>query len=534
MSKLALKKLIKQLAAIKGRHTELVTVYVPIGANLHEVINQLRTEQSTAENIKSKPVRKNVVSALDKIIRELQMYKKTPANGLALFAGNISEKEGTSDIEVWVVEPPEEVKVKMYWCDQTFVLEPLEDMVKEREIYGIICLDKSEGDVALLVGKKIEVIFHKESIVPGKTRAGGQCFIEGTQVTCLCQDSKIINRPIEAIKEGDKVICYDTKTKQNVVSTVSKTFRKDVNNIYAVTTDSSHIKTTGEHVFFVSNKTYFKEKSASELAENEFLTLTNLDGSLRETRILSIVKERCNSMPVFDLSVKKYENFIANNLLVHNSSQRFSRIREGLLNDWLKEVGEAANKIFEEHKEVLGIIVSGSGPIKEMFLKEDYMHADVKKKVMGTIDTSYTGDHGLQETVEKSDSLLKEAEVTKEKKLLQQFFTELQKPHGRVSYGVHDVIKKTEAGAVDRIIVSEATPLRAYELLRGEEKKIIFASSKPSESGFSLIGEKDLPEYLEELAGNYGSKLIIVSADTREGRQFLELGGVGALLRYNI
>src|SRR3990172_12631996 len=116
--KFKLKKLVKYLEKIKGRHTELVTVYVPAGYNLYEMISTLKNEQSTAENIKSKPVRKNVVSALDKIIRELQMFKKTPPNGLALFAGNISLKEGATDIEVWTIEPPDEVKVKMYWCDQ--------------------------------------------------------------------------------------------------------------------------------------------------------------------------------------------------------------------------------------------------------------------------------------------------------------------------------------------------------------------------------------------------------------------------------
>ncbi len=533
MSKLSLKKLIKQLAAVKGRHTELVTVYIPVGANLHEVATQLRNEQSTAENIRSKPVRKNVTTALDKIIRQMQFYKKTPPNGLAFFCGNVSEKEGGTDIELWAIEPPEEIKVKMYWCDQRFVMEPLEDMVKEKEIYGIICLDKNEANIALLIGKRIEEVFHKESIVPGKTRAGGQCFMKGTQVKCLSTGSEI-GKPIEDLKENDKVICYDFQKHKNAVSTVSKKFKKEVNNIYIITTDSTQIKTTGEHVFFVSNKTYFKEKSASELSKNEFLSIINPNGSLSETKILSIRKEHCSSTPVFDLSVNKYENFIANGLIVHNSSQRFSRIREGLLNDWLKEIGEAANKVFGENKEVLGIIVSGSGPIKEMFMKEDYMHADVKKKVLGILDTGYTGDQGLQETVEKAGELLKEAEVIKEKKLLQQFFYELHKPHGKVVYGPEKVVRTTEIGAVDRIIVSEATPLKAYELLRGDEKKIIFSDSKPSEPGWDLMGEKDLPDYLEEVADNYGSKVVIVSADTREGKQFLEFGGVGALLRYNI
>ena len=58
--KYKLKKLIKMLGKIKGRHTELVSVYVPVGYSLNEISNQLRQEQGTADNIKSKAVRKNV------------------------------------------------------------------------------------------------------------------------------------------------------------------------------------------------------------------------------------------------------------------------------------------------------------------------------------------------------------------------------------------------------------------------------------------------------------------------------------------
>ena len=77
MSEIALKKLIKQLGSIRGRHTELVTVYVPAGYSLHEITAQLRSEQGTADNIKSKGVRKNVVTSLEKIMRHIQTYKNT-------------------------------------------------------------------------------------------------------------------------------------------------------------------------------------------------------------------------------------------------------------------------------------------------------------------------------------------------------------------------------------------------------------------------------------------------------------------------
>jgi peptide chain release factor subunit 1 len=363
MSNIALKKLVRQLDRIKGRHTELVSVYVPAGANLGEVINQLRAEGSTADNIKSKQVRKNVTSSLDKIIRQLQMYKKTPEKGIAVFCGNVSDKEGGTDIQTWVIdEPPEEIKVKMYWCDQKFVMDPLKDMVEEREIYGIICMDKSEADIALVTGKKIESIVHFESIVPGKTRAGGQ------------------------------------------------------------------------------------------------------------------------------------------------SSARFSRVREGLLNDWFKKVAEAANKIFLEHPEVLGIIVSGSGPIKEYLLKEELLHEHVTKKILGTVDTSYTGEYGLHETLERSGDLLKEAGIMKEKKILQRFFQELQKPHGLAAYGLDKTIELLEKGSVDTVIITEDINLK--------------------------IGDRDAYEFFEDEVDNYGSKLIVVSSDTREGQQFRDLGGIGVTLRY--
>src|SRR3989338_7037709 len=135
--KIKLKKLIKMLDGIKGRHTELVTVYVPSGYSLHDISAQLRNEESTAENIKSKSVRKNVTTSLDKIVRHLQLYKKTPEHGLALFCGNVSEKEGKDDIQIFAIEPPDPIKVKLYWCDQKFVLDPLLEMIKEKEVYGI-------------------------------------------------------------------------------------------------------------------------------------------------------------------------------------------------------------------------------------------------------------------------------------------------------------------------------------------------------------------------------------------------------------
>lgn len=150
-----------------------MTVYVPAGGNMNDSINQIFQEKGTASNIKSKNTRKNVLSALEKIIQHLHLFKQTPANGLVVFCGNISPVEGKDDIRIWSFEPPVKMMQKVYWCDQTFVLDPLKDLIAEKEVYGLIVLDAKEATIGILRGKNLEIVKKMESTVPSKTVKGG-------------------------------------------------------------------------------------------------------------------------------------------------------------------------------------------------------------------------------------------------------------------------------------------------------------------------------------------------------------------------
>jgi len=167
-------ELIEELRCYRGRATELITVYISAGYDVNSVQRQLEAERSTAKNIKSTSTRKNVIDSLDKIIRALKEYRQTPENGLALFAGDASSTEGQSDIRIWEIEPPQPLEVRLYRCDKEFVLEPLEEMLKVGEIYGLIVMDRKEATVGQLIGKRIEMIQNMTSGIPSKVRAGGQ------------------------------------------------------------------------------------------------------------------------------------------------------------------------------------------------------------------------------------------------------------------------------------------------------------------------------------------------------------------------
>ena len=354
-----LKKFVLDLSKIKGRHTELVSVYVPVGYDLNKIIKDLQQEQDTASNIKSKENRKRVQDSLERMIRRLRLFKKNPENGLAVFSGNASTNDSKVDIQVWSIEPPEPVQIRLYRCDQSFVLDPLQDMMEIKETYGLIVIDNREATVGTLRGTSVKMIQHLTSGVPGKTKAGGQ------------------------------------------------------------------------------------------------------------------------------------------------SQTRYARIREIAAQEFYDRVGEIANRELESLEQLKGVIIGGPGPTKETFLDGDHLHTELKKKVLGIKDLSYTGEFGLQELVEKSKDLLVEQAITKERDLLVKFFETLAKDPNKASYGVENVKKSLEMGVVDTLMISEDL-------------------------------DEAIAESLEKIAVQYGSKVEYISVETQEGIQLKEIGGVGAILRYSV
>jgi len=354
-----LEEFVERMKAYKARHTELITVLVPAGFDINLITKQLESERSTASNIKSTGTRKNVQDALESLIRICKGMRQAPPNGIGLFAGNVSKTEGQDDFVTESFEPPEELNIRLYRCDQTFVVDPLEEMLEVKEIYGLIVIDRKEAALGLLIGKKIKMVQHFDSFVPGKTTKGGQ------------------------------------------------------------------------------------------------------------------------------------------------SSARYARIREGLAKEFFRKVAEEAKHEFFNLKNLKGILVGGPGPTKEDFLKEGNLVTKLSDMVLGVKDIGYADEHGLDLLVEGSGDLLAEQEITREKKLMENFFNMLGKQKDKTAYGKEPVEKALEYGAVDKLLLSK-------KLKKSEIK------------------------YFERKADETGVEVEMVSVETEEGEQFLNLSGIGAVLRFKI
>ena len=69
------------------------------------------------------------------------------------------------------------------------------------------------------------------------------------------------------------------------------------------------------------------------------------------------------------------------------SARRFERLREMRLQEYFRRVGEYANEIFLSIPDLKGIILAGPGPTKYDFQKGDYLHYQLKDKIIDVIDT---------------------------------------------------------------------------------------------------------------------------------------------------
>lgn len=403
MNKYQLKKLINKLEDIRGRNTELVSLYIPAGYDMSKISEFVTSEESEAENIKSKHTRKNVQNALSKIGRKVKEEQETPENGVAFFAGNVSETEGRPDIKIWEVVPPQPIESRHYRCDKEFVLQPLKDMIVDDRVYGLIVVDKSEAAVGYLQGSSIKTAYTMESNVPGKTRAGGQ------------------------------------------------------------------------------------------------------------------------------------------------SAQRFARIRKQMLKTFLTDIADKAQNAFLDkarEDKLLGIVVGGPGFVKDKLLNDDYLHQELQEKVIAVKSVDHSGEEAMKNLVQKAENEIQDSEAVREKQYVNKFLQNLKEENGKSEYGVGQVMKAMEMGAVETALISEDADLfeAKYECPNGHEDRIydqqpnIMDEKTCEECGKEMELEEmsDIVDVIADKAEEMSSDVQIISTDHEEGRRLSNMGGVAAILRYRI
>jgi peptide chain release factor subunit 1 len=185
------------------------------------------------------------------------------------------------------------------------------------------------------------------------------------------------------------------------------------------------------------------------------------------------------------------------------SALRFSHNRDLAIKDHMKKTAELMKEQFLKMSGLKGILVGGPGPIKYELVDSNFITGDLKKKILGVKDLSYTEEIGLQELVDKSEDILAEEEIAEEKKMVGLFLEKLARSPELVAYGEINVRRALSMGAVDILLLSESL-------------------------------DEDVIDELETIASQFNSSVKIISVETKEGAQLRDIGKLGAILRFAI
>ncbi|MBQ7978844.1 MAG: peptide chain release factor aRF-1 [Candidatus Methanomethylophilaceae archaeon] len=227
------------------------------------------------------------------------------------------------------------------------------------------------------------------------------------------------------------------------------------------------------------------------------------------------------------------------------SSVRFERLIEIAAHEFFTKVADKCTEYFLDRPELLGILVGGPGYTKEFFVKEEYLHHELRKKVVTPlVDTGYTDESGLRELVQNSQNILTGLQLSREKVFMQRLFTEIRKADGGLSaYGEQEVRNCLDAGAVDMVLLSDSIKKRriTVQCQAGHVHEMTVNDSDGKfqcpECGANtqIIGDEDFIDDFFNKAELYSTRIQLISPDSEEGDMLLKaFGGVAALLRYKL
>ena len=263
-------------------------------------------------------------------------------------------------------------------------------------------------------------------------------------------------------------------------------------------------------------------------------------------RVKNSKKER-----FIDIELPSTRSFIGNGFVLHNSARRYERGREMELTYFYHRVADHANRILVDEYKVNGIIVGGPGYTKEDFLKTEYLNYNLRKNLIAVIDSAYSGREGVRELVDKAADKLQDVRLFEEKKLVQRFLGEVNKPNGLAVYGLPRILQALEKGNVETILVVDdvdmvrvtatckscQTVRERFVPVSKKTQEMHEIASEPCASCGSkefIVDETDIVDILEERAIQVGAKVEVISSGTEEGAMLKSFGGVAAFLRYRI
>ena len=235
------------------------------------------------------------------------------------------------------------------------------------------------------------------------------------------------------------------------------------------------------------------------------------------------------------------------------SQRRFERLNQEAEIAFYRRISETVNEVFLQIEDLKGIFVGGPGPSKEKFVKDESLDYRLQDKIFDVVDIGYGGVEGIRALIEKVKDQIENVKYIREKEAMQRFMKEISNDSGLATYGLEEIQRALNYGAVDMLLLSEKLETHIVKLGCSNcdytENRTItenllekFSGDIQEEScpqcnsnSFRIIEINSLIEELGEIAESTGTNVEILSTETEEGEMlYSTFGGIAGILRYKI
>jgi peptide chain release factor subunit 1 len=221
------------------------------------------------------------------------------------------------------------------------------------------------------------------------------------------------------------------------------------------------------------------------------------------------------------------------------SSVRFARLRMEARHNYLRKVAELSTQYFitENKCNVKGLIIAGSADFKTELSKSDLFDARLSEKILQIVDVAYGGMNGFHQAIQLASECLGNIRINQERKLLLQFFKEIDLDTGKYCFTVKDLITALELGAVETCLLYEnlQDEIIILQHKTTQQESVQVMTDKWNENEYQWKEKQLFLEYITNHYQKYGTTIEFISDASAEGNQFIKgFSGVGGLLRWKV
>ena len=182
--------------------------------------------------------------------------------------------------------------------------------------------------------------------------------------------------------------------------------------------------------------------------------------------------------------------------------------REEVLEERIREISGKVKELIQR-LDLKAVAIVGPGFVKECLARE--LTSSTKVRVY--VDSASTGGYqGVKEAIRRGvlRRVLKDFDLVEEAELMDELLLHVSKSDGKAAYGIEEVRRAAECGAVDKLLVLD-------ELVRSPDLEL-----------------RSKVEEIIEMAEKRGAKVKIFSSLEEPGQQLKSMGGLAAILRYGL